>query len=259
SSSGSGTNPYAIIDSSLYLALPLYRLTRTDLISPNARASFFSTDLTLFAAASHFLGAGFLAAGPVLLLYAFGTALFFSGQARIPHTAPRPSTRAHISSTPSSPIASLTSLSSAMGTPAHVFNARDFIKLPLKLDQSSSSRWISPDDGQIIMDWSSSIGDEAQDFLVAIAEPVSRPARIHEYKFTGCSLYAAVSVGLLPNDIILVLNRLSKIPVPDSVVDFPVFDFHLSGSQWCDVQVPHCSFRSSILSLRWRNNGFCRY
>ncbi|KAK0536839.1 hypothetical protein OC842_001852 [Tilletia horrida] len=114
SSSGSGTNPYAIIDSSLCLALPLYRLTRTDLlsvgafslalsgllplfafysytaISPNARASFLSTGLTLFAAASHFLGAGFLAAGPVVLLYALGTALFFAKRASLTPLPTRP-------------------------------------------------------------------------------------------------------------------------------------------------------------------------
>ncbi|KAK0541409.1 DNA repair helicase RAD25 [Tilletia horrida] len=106
------------------------------------------------------------------------------------------------------------------GTPEYVFNARDFTKLPLKLDHSSRPLWISPEDGHIILEGFSPIADQAQDFLVAIAEPVSRPAYIHEYKLTQYSLYAAVSVGLLPNDIISVLNRLSKVPVPESVVDF---------------------------------------
>lgn len=49
---------------------------------------------------------------------------------------------------------------------------------------------------------------------------VCRPAMIHEYKLTSYSLYAAVSVGLQTNDIIEVLNRLSKVPVPDSIVAF---------------------------------------
>ncbi|CAD6943541.1 unnamed protein product [Tilletia controversa] len=100
------------------------------------------------------------------------------------------------------------------------FNARDFTKLPLKIDHASRPLWISPEDGHIILEGFSPIADQAQDFLVAIAEPVSRPAYIHEYKLTQYSLYAAVSVGLLPNDIISVLNRLSKVPVPESVVDF---------------------------------------
>lgn len=43
---------------------------------------------------------------------------------------------------------------------------------------------------------------------------------MHEYKLTPYSLYAAVSVGLEPDDIIEVLNRLSKVPVPKSVLDF---------------------------------------
>lgn len=51
--------------------------------------------------------------------------------------------------------------------------------------------------------------------------PVLRsPSFVHEYKLTPYSLYAAVSVGLEPNDIIEVLNRLSKVPVPKSVLDF---------------------------------------
>ncbi len=47
-----------------------------------------------------------------------------------------------------------------------------------------------------------------------------RPAFIHEYKITTYSLYAAVSVGLETDDIIAVLDRLSKLPVPDSIVKF---------------------------------------
>jgi DNA excision repair protein ERCC-3 len=46
------------------------------------------------------------------------------------------------------------------------------------------------------------------------------PEFIHEYKLTSYSLYAAVSVGLETDDIIEVLNRLSKVPVPESVVNF---------------------------------------
>lgn len=49
---------------------------------------------------------------------------------------------------------------------------------------------------------------------------LNRPAHIHEYKLSAYSLYAAVSVGLETEDIIEVLNRLCKIPVPDSITMF---------------------------------------
>lgn len=97
---------------------------------------------------------------------------------------------------------------------------RDFSRMPLKLDHSSRPLWISPDDGHIILEGFNALAEQAQDFLIAIAEPVSRPSFMHEYKLTPYSLYAAVSVGLEPNDIIEVLNRLSKVPVPKSVLDF---------------------------------------
>ncbi|PKI84479.1 DNA helicase [Malassezia vespertilionis] len=97
---------------------------------------------------------------------------------------------------------------------------RDFSWMPLKLDHNSRPLWISPDDGHIILEGFNPLAEQAQDFLIAIAEPVSRPNFVHEYKLTPYSLYAAVSVGLEPDDIIEVLNRLSKVPVPTSVLDF---------------------------------------
>ena len=48
----------------------------------------------------------------------------------------------------------------------------------------------------------------------------ARPEFIHEYKLTTYSLYAAVSVGLETNDILEVLNRYSKVPVPESIAKF---------------------------------------
>ncbi|UZJ52759.1 hypothetical protein CBS101457_002079 [Exobasidium rhododendri] len=97
---------------------------------------------------------------------------------------------------------------------------RDFTELQLKPDHASRPLWISPNDMTITLEGFSPIAEQAQDFLVAIAEPVSRPAFIHEYRLTPYSLYAAVSVGLNPSDIIEVLNRLSKSPIPQSVHDF---------------------------------------
>ncbi|KAH9057817.1 DNA helicase [Lactarius vividus] len=103
---------------------------------------------------------------------------------------------------------------------SHIFMDQDFSFLHLKSDHASRPLWISPEDGHIILEAFSPIAEQAQDFLVAISEPVSRPSFIHEYKLTSYSLYAAVSVGLQTEDIIDVLNRLSKVPVPDSITNF---------------------------------------
>jgi DNA excision repair protein ERCC-3 len=110
--------------------------------------------------------------------------------------------------------------------------------------------WIT-EDGHIILEGFSPIAEKAIDFLITIAEPVSRydqddltsdafvqceynfmpvqvtkmilqhecrPSHIHEYRLTPYSLYAAVSVGLETEDIIEVLSRLSKVPVPESIL-----------------------------------------
>jgi DNA excision repair protein ERCC-3 len=90
----------------------------------------------------------------------------------------------------------------------------------LKSDHAFRPLYISPANRTIILEAFHSLAPQAQDFLVAIAEPVSRPSHIHEYKLTSHSLYAAVSVGLETDDIIEVLNRLSKVPVPAEIVDF---------------------------------------
>ncbi|XP_010213606.1 PREDICTED: TFIIH basal transcription factor complex helicase XPB subunit [Tinamus guttatus] len=75
-------------------------------------------------------------------------------------------------------------------------------------------------DGHIFLEAFSPVYKYAQDFLVAIAEPVCRPTHIHEYKLTAYSLYAAVSVGLQTSDITEYLQKLSKTGVPDGIVQF---------------------------------------
>ncbi|KAM0675907.1 TFIIH basal transcription factor complex helicase XPB subunit [Gurleya vavrai] len=60
----------------------------------------------------------------------------------------------------------------------------------------------------------------ATDFLIAIAEPVTRAVHIHEYRLTPYSLYAAVSVGLCFSDIMKCLERFSKNIICDQVVNF---------------------------------------
>ena len=70
------------------------------------------------------------------------------------------------------------------------------------------------------METRSPIYKQASDFLIAISEPVCRPECVHEYVLTPHSLYAAVSVGLETATIIAVLNRLSKVPLPEDIKDF---------------------------------------
>jgi DNA excision repair protein ERCC-3 len=103
---------------------------------------------------------------------------------------------------------------------SHIFLNSDFSYLKLKPDHPSRPIWISPSDGKIYLESFSPLSEQAQDFLVTIAEPVSRPSFMHEYKITTHSLYAAVSVGLETDDIIGVLSRLSKVPVATSVIEF---------------------------------------
>jgi hypothetical protein len=57
---------------------------------------------------------------------------------------------------------------------SHIFMDQDFSWLHLKPDHSSRPLWISPEDGHIILEAFSPIAEQAQDFLVAISEPVSR-------------------------------------------------------------------------------------
>lgn len=57
---------------------------------------------------------------------------------------------------------------------SHIFGDQDYSWLHLKPDHQSRPLWISPEDGHIILEAFSPIADQAQDFLTAISEPVSR-------------------------------------------------------------------------------------
>ncbi|CAG8571330.1 3902_t:CDS:10 [Funneliformis caledonium] len=89
------------------------------------------------------------------------------------------------------------------------FGDDDFSHIKLKKDHVNRPLWINPKTGHIILEGFSPFAEKAQDFLIAISEPVSRPSHIHEYKLTPYSLYAAVSVGLETEAIIEVLKILS--------------------------------------------------
>jgi len=116
--------------------------------------------------------------------------------------------------------ASASSTALALADDVPTYHLADYTSLPLKPDHAFRPLYISPTNRTIILEAFHPLAKQAQDFLVAIAEPVSRPAHVHEYKLTGHSLYAAISVGLETNDIIEVLNRLSKVPVPLEIADF---------------------------------------
>jgi DNA excision repair protein ERCC-3 len=103
---------------------------------------------------------------------------------------------------------------------SHHFGNNDFSYLSLKPDHDNRPLWIDPQKGRIILESFSPLAAHAQDFLTTIAEPLSRPSFLHEYSLTPHSLYAAVSVGLDPKDIINVLDRLSKMPIPDNIREF---------------------------------------
>ncbi|KAL2259646.1 hypothetical protein VTK26DRAFT_6623 [Humicola hyalothermophila] len=96
---------------------------------------------------------------------------------------------------------------------------RDFTALSLKLDHHGRPLWIGGE-GKIILENFHPLAPRVQDFLITIAEPLSRPTFLHEYKLTIHSLYAAVSVGLSPNDIITSLERFSKTGIPPNIVNF---------------------------------------
>jgi len=96
-------------------------------------------------------------------------------------------------------------------------------------------------DGRIFLETYSPVYKQAYDFLIAIAEPVCRPESVHEYVLTPHSLYAAVSVGLETSTIVTVLNRLSKVALPQEIKDFIV----ASTSNYGKV----CGCRKSAFAL----------
>jgi DNA excision repair protein ERCC-3 len=105
---------------------------------------------------------------------------------------------------------------SAFFQPAH---KRDFTALPLKPDHQNLPLWIGGC-GKLILENSHRLAPRVQDFLVSVAEPTSRPTFMHEYKLTIHSLYAAVSAGLSPKDILDTLDRFSKNGVPPNITEF---------------------------------------
>jgi DNA excision repair protein ERCC-3 len=63
------------------------------------------------------------------------------------------------------------------GLVARIFRDHDWSSLKLKPDHAARPLWINPEDRTLILEAFSPIAEQAQDFLVAIAEPVSRYVR----------------------------------------------------------------------------------
>ncbi|KAK4114209.1 DNA repair helicase-like protein [Canariomyces notabilis] len=97
------------------------------------------------------------------------------------------------------------------------FRKRDYSQIPLKPNHQQCPLWIDPENFTIILERFHPAAQKATDFLTTIAEPRSRPTFLHEYVLTMHSLYAAVSVGLRPKDIIDTLDRFLKTPLPPAV------------------------------------------
>lgn len=100
----------------------------------------------------------------------------------------------------------------------HQFPSEQII---LKDNHTNCPLWINYD-ALIILETFKPNSKQASDFLIAIAEPISRPKYIHEYQITAYSLYAAVSVGLSTDDILHTLSLFSKNEMPRSVRNFIV-------------------------------------
>lgn len=97
-----------------------------------------------------------------------------------------------------------------------VFNPEDLV---LKKDPHNHPFYINYDT-TIFAETKHNLFRPATDFLIAIAEPISRAKHIHEYKLTPYSLYAAVSVGLTTEDILTALYHFSKNEIPEEVKGF---------------------------------------
>src|SRR5262245_21542829 len=60
--------------------------------------------------------------------------------------------------------------------------------------------------------------DEARDALAPFAELEKSPEHIHTYRLTPLSLWNAAAAGMRAEDMIAVLRRFSKFPVPANLL-----------------------------------------
>jgi DNA excision repair protein ERCC-3 len=89
----------------------------------------------------------------------------------------------------------------------------------LKIDHHNRPLWIDGR-GKLILESFHPLAPRVQAFLITIVEPTSRPTFLHEYRLTTHSLYAAVSVGLIPEDIINTLDLFLRNKIPPNVTEY---------------------------------------
>ncbi|KAF4676486.1 hypothetical protein FOL47_006124 [Perkinsus chesapeaki] len=84
-------------------------------------------------------------------------------------------------------------------------------RMKLEPDHRERPLWVCPD-GRIIFEAGlhPDLFGPVTDFLVAIAEPISRPSWVHHFQITVFSLYAAISLGMSVEEVIADLDRFSK-------------------------------------------------
>ncbi|OHS99301.1 TFIIH basal transcription factor complex helicase repB subunit [Tritrichomonas foetus] len=95
---------------------------------------------------------------------------------------------------------------------------RKFDQLILSNDFKNRPLYVCPD-GHIFLETFSPFYKPAYEFLISIAEPVTRPQYIQEYQISSYSLYTAVSIGLTGEEIIHVLSILSKVEIDSSLIE----------------------------------------
>ncbi|EZG45054.1 DNA repair helicase rad25 [Gregarina niphandrodes] len=85
----------------------------------------------------------------------------------------------------------------------------DFSEMEIKPNADELPLLVCPN-GYIFLETGSTNLKSATEFVIAIAEPVSRPEVIHEFQLTVFSLYAALSMGLTCDELLARLERYSK-------------------------------------------------
>ncbi|CAD2087296.1 DNA repair helicase RAD25, putative [Plasmodium vinckei brucechwatti] len=90
-------------------------------------------------------------------------------------------------------------------------------EMKLKKNHMNKPLWICSD-GFIYLEMFNSCSKQASDFLITIAEPICRPEIIHEFQLTIFSLYAAISVGITLDELLLNLDKFSKNVLPSELV-----------------------------------------
>ncbi|CRG97383.1 DNA repair helicase RAD25, putative [Plasmodium gallinaceum] len=89
--------------------------------------------------------------------------------------------------------------------------------MKLKKNHMNKPMWICSD-GFIYLEMFNSCSKQASDFLITIAEPICRPELIHEFQLTIFSLYAAISVGITLDELLINLDKFSKNVLPKELV-----------------------------------------